>query len=309
MKKYLLIFLCSFLLASCSSTVKNNTLGGIEVSETEMEILPVAADLKVLDQKVTGEVTGKRSDDRDGRFYSEAIAKALGQESPSVDKPDVLVGLNKFTEVDGDNLKLTVTGYPAYYINFRTATKEDSLRLSILNTGARSTMHVGEFTGKPGDEPKGAEGNWYFSIKHTFGDGFGWGLGTGKSYPSDLLQGDIFFGLEVEEMGILSPWKNENDNVDLFGLGGSLNVGGVYGKLPYDLKVVGGLSAGFWYSEAEYEVHVYSPWGGYTDTESDDTSNILVGPFVKVRWHGLEAGIRLLFGSDTDFQFALGFTI
>jgi len=304
MKKYLLIFLCFFLLMSCSSAVRNNTLVGVPVEGTEIEVLPVTADLMVSEQRVKGEATGKIADRATGRFNlaKEALAQALGQEQPSVDKPDLLVGINVFTEIDGADEKLILTGYPAYYTNFRTATKTDSLRLNMLNHGR--TLYIGD------DKPKAAAshkdvGEWYYSLKYQFGDGFGWGLGAGKVWPSNLLKGDFFVGLEVEEMGILSPWKSEGNVIEIFGLGGGLNVGGVYGELPHDLKLVYGLSAGFWSSQFEYE---YPTFYG-TDTDYYTDQNVLVGPFAKVRWHGLEAGFRLLFGGDTDFQFAIGFTI
>jgi hypothetical protein len=301
MKRYLLIFLCFFLLMSCSSVVKTNTLVGTGVDGTEIETLPVTADLAVSEQRARGEATGKITDI--GNLTKEALAKALGQEPPSVDKYDALVGLNAFTEVDGTDIKVILTGYPAYYTNFRTATETDSLRLSMVNATPR-------YENKPeaNSKPKGGiGGEWYYSMKYQFGDGFGWGIGAGKSWPSNLLRGDFFLGFEIEEMGLLSPWKNENPELvnDFFGLGSSFNIGGVYGELPHDLKLVGGLSAGFWFSEYDYE---YTDYYGYIDYDTHTDAAILFGPFAKVRWHGLEAGFRLLFGSDTDFQFALGYT-
>jgi len=307
MKKYLLIFLCFFLLMSCSPSYKSHTLVGVPVEGTEIETLPVTADLVVSEQRVKGEASGKVV----GRTTSagiakEALAKALGQESPSVDKPDVLVGINLFSEVNGADEKWIVTGYPAYYANFRTATKTDSLRLNMFNNGR--VLYIGD------DKPKAAAnqlgGEWYFSAKYQFGDGYGWGIGAGKTWSSNLL-GDFFFGAEVEEKGLLSPWKNE-DNLEWFGLGVGLNAGGIYGKLPHDLKLVYGLSAGFWAWDCEYE---YPTFYGYEEKTTISDQAVLVGPFAKLRWHGLEAGFRLLFGGgdvDADaggFQFSLGFTI
>jgi len=289
---------------SCSSAVKTNTLIGAGIDGTEIEILPVTADLIVSEQRVRGEVTGKTTDNQ-FNLVKESLAKALGQEPPSVDKPDALVGANWFTEVDGANIKLIVTGYPAYYTNFRTATKTDSLRLNMFNSGAPAVIFGGE------NRPKVAAasqigGEWYYSVKYQFGDGFGWGIGAGKSWQNKQL-GELFFGLEFEESGFLSPWKNEGNIIEIFGLGGSLNLGGVYEKLPYDLKLVYGLSAGFWSSQFEYE---YTTIYGYTEEDYRTDQAVLLGPLVKLRWHGLEAGFRLLFGSgDSDFQFSLGFTI
>jgi len=305
MKRILLIFLCVFLLMSCSSVVKTNTLAGVDISETEIEVLPITADLTISEQKTKGEATGKIADLND--LTKEALAKALGQEPPSANMPDVLVGVNAFTEVDGADLKVILTGYPAYYTNFRTARAADSLRLNMFNSGAPPIIYNSE--NKPKAAASQIEGEWYFSMKYQFGDGFGWGIGTGKTWPSKQF-GDLFFGLEIEERGIISPWKNEKD-IEWFGLGGSLNAGGTYGDLPYDLKLVYGLSAGFWFSECSYERPYVSGYYNTVSYEYDTVTDqlIMVGPLVKLRWHGLEAGLRLLFGSDTDFQFALGFTI
>lgn len=307
MKRFLLIFLCFFLFISCSSAVKTNSLVGVGVSESEIETLPVTADLVVSEYKVTGEATGKITDLKN--LTQEALAKALWQETPSVDKPDVLVGQHAFTEVNDANLKVTLTGYPAYYTNFRTATKDDSLRLNMVHSGpsVENKPEIGNMYASGGE--------WYFSIKYQFGDGFGWGLGAGKVWPSNLLHGDFFMGLEIEEVGLISPWKSEgewwsSDGGELLGFGGSLNAGGIYGELPYDLKIVYGLSIGFWFSEYSYDGYYTDSWGyRYSDYDSHENADVMLGPFAKVRWHGLEAGLRLLGGTDSEIQFAIGYTL
>jgi len=308
---YLSIVLCFLLLASCSSSVKTNTLKGVGVSETEIEVLPVAADLVVSDQKVTGEATGKITEI--DFLTQEALAKALFQEQPSVNGPDALVGQQAFTEVSGAKLKVTLTGYPAYYINFRTATETDSMRLAMYAPSTENKPQIGAMQ---------SGGDWYYSIKYQFGDGFGWGIGAGKVYPSELLRGDIFFGIEIEEMGFISPWKSDGewydseDKGEWVGLGASLNAGGIYGELPNDIKLVYGLSAGFWYSEFSWyynQPYCYdSYWGTSCSTSYvdiyEDHANVMLGPFVKARWHGLEAGFRFLTGTDSEAQFAIGYT-
>lgn len=333
MKRYLLIFLCFFLLASCSSTVKTNSLVGVGVGETEMETLPVTADLAVSEQKVRAEANGKVADI--DILTKEALAKALSQAPPSVDGPDVLVGQHAFTEVSGKDLKVILTGYPAWYTNFRTATEADSLRLNMVSSGL-----------SPANEPQvggrwyDIGGDWFFSVKYTFGDGFGWGLGAGKSWPSDLVHGDIFVGLEFEEGNVLSPWKNESCPADAYDwdsnycslarLGGGINIGAIYGELPNDLKLVYGLSLGVWYSDYRnnYRSYYYdsSDWFNYRYVEESKDEWLITGPFVKLRWHGLELGLRLLFGvsetytyngsgsdnenseSIANFQFSIGYT-
>jgi len=138
MKKILLLLICCLLTIGCSSVSRSNTLKAVSI-EPEIEPLPVAADLRVSEQKVTAEVNGIVADVE--KLTREALTKALGQEPPSVDKPDVLVGMNIFTEVtDKVNLKLTITGYPAYYTNFHTAREEDWEWLNIVKMDRRLPM-------------------------------------------------------------------------------------------------------------------------------------------------------------------------
>lgn len=286
MKRFLLIFLCFYLFTSCSSTVKTNTLVGASIDGTEVEALPVTADLAVLEQKTRGEAIGKITDLNN--LTKEALAKALWQEQPSVDRPDVLVGLNVFTEVDGADLKVTLTGYPAYYINFRTATKEDSLRLNMVNSGASPPVYENKSEGG---------GNGYFSMKYQFGDGFGFGIGLGMEMSSGF-----FIGLEGDQGGLIN---DENYK----GAGGGLTLGGIYDGLPYDIKLVFGSSLGFWLNEKKvsrgYDNSYYH--NGYYETDYHDEMYVLA-PFVKARWHGIEAGLRLFTIPDTDLYFTIGYT-
>lgn len=295
---------------SCSSSVKTNTLVGVGVGETEMETLPVTADLAVSEQKVVVEVNGKVSDIN--ILTQEALAQALWQGQPSVGGADVLVGQHAFTEAKGNDLKLTLTGYPAWYTNFRTATEADSLLLSMDRSGlsVENKPEIGSAT---------SDGEWYFNVKYQFGDGYGWGLGAGKVWPSNLLKGDFFVGAEIEEGNILSPWKNEcsfdSGDCSLTKFGGGLNIGGIYGELPNDLKLVYGLSLGLWASDynLQYLMPRYSYYDGgvYWDMANMSVDEVLIaGPFVKLRWNNLELGLRLLFGfSETYSEYGVGGTI
>jgi len=132
--------------ASAPVTVKNSvnietTKNPVVDINTKIEILPVTADLIVSKQKTRGEAIGKISDFN--LLVKEALAKALDQELPSVDKPDVLVELNEFTEGSGTKFKVILTGYPAYYTNFHTATETDSLCLNKTNS-ATSVVNESE---------------------------------------------------------------------------------------------------------------------------------------------------------------------
>jgi hypothetical protein len=288
---------------SCASVVKDHTLVGVDI-EAKVETLPVTADLAVSEQKARGEAKGPSSELKN--ISKEAFAKALGQDPPSVDKPDVLIGINAFTEKSGDSLKVIFTGYPAYYINFRTATENDSPRLNMVNSGPSSPANRGENSPASNSE-------WYFSLQYQFGEYLmGWGIGAGKSWSNGF-----FLGLQVEESGILSFWKAEDyesdyvQDVNLFALGGSLNVGGVYGNLPYDIKLVGGLQVGYWHQHRGFDR--YSSGGSFIEAGTYSDWTIVWGPFAKVRWHGLEAGFRWMFFSEENaenkFQFLLGYTL
>jgi len=281
MKRFLLIFLCFFLFISCSSTVKTNTLLVVDI-KPEIEVLPVTADLSVYGQKVSGEASGKDTDL--GVLQKQAIAKALGQEPPSVERPDLLVGLNAYTEVNGSELKVIVTGYPAYYTNFRTATEEDSLRLNMVNSGAFSELQ------------EDRSSKWYFSGKYHFGKCFGFGLGLGIVWSNGF-----FLGIDGDQGGFI-------ENEDRYGGGGGLTVGGIY-ELPYQFKLVFGSSAGFWYSEESYDVIRYDSYSGYSyrNSEYEDYVHVL-SPFIRLRWHGIEAGLRMFMIPETDLYFTVGFT-
>jgi len=282
MKKILLIFLCFCLFTGCSTAVKTSTLVGLDINKTEVETLPVTADLAISEQKARGEANGKVTELNS--LIQEAKAKALGQDVPSVDKPDVLIGSNAFTETSGADLKVIVTGYPAYYTNFRTATKEDSLRLNIVD--ASPIIRGGEGKSK-------GNSKWYFSVKYHFGEGFGLGTGFGVETASGFL-----LGLEADQGGFI-----EDDDKKYKGAGGGLTVGKIHDGLPNDLQLVYGSSIGFWIKERE--IPYMTTWG--PDYRYEDESHVLA-PFVKLRWHSFEAGLRMFMIPNSDLYLTIGYT-
>ncbi|MCL2208142.1 MAG: hypothetical protein FWB90_08660 [Fibromonadales bacterium] len=284
MKKLFLLLISGFLLIGCvAPAYKNNTLQAVKMEAPDIEALPVTADLSVSEQKATVEVEGNVLQ-RD-ILKKEAVAKALGQDPPSLDKPDVLVGVNVFEEITADKLKLTVTGYPAYYVNFRTATEKDEL-LSMEKAGPILL------------ETEKGNANWYFTMKYLFGDNFNFGLGFGAEWPNGFL-----LGLEGE-LGVL----------DEFSAGGGFNIGFVNNKLPNDIKLIGGIAAGFWLIERSREAcynNYYNNGNYYTSCYDDYISNKVMfgGPFAKIRWKFFETGARVLLGTENNFHFSLGFAI
>ena len=156
MKKILPVFALTisvFLLSGCVQTVtqsvRNGTLSTLPINP-EVRLLPITAELKVSEKEATGEAIGLKNQEE--ILIAEATAKALGQNPPSVDQPDVLVGVNWFTEetrttVTSNSvrrrgsstttmIKVTVTGYPAYYTKFRTADEKDPAALPVVTPNA-----------------------------------------------------------------------------------------------------------------------------------------------------------------------------
>jgi len=167
MKKIFLLLCSTLSLIGCATnaTYKGNTLKTVKIEHTEVEALPVTADLAISEQRTSGEAEGNVF--HRNILEREAIAKALGQTPPSVDKADVLAGTNWYEEVTGNKLKLTVTGYPAYYTNFRTATKDDV----ALNTEKAS--HAGPVLPEKKAQPTAPTDNFTSSQRWAT-----WGLNT-----------------------------------------------------------------------------------------------------------------------------------
>ena len=162
----LLVACCCSMLGGCAYSRKTSTVNSISFDAPPIEVLPIAADVAVTAQKGTGEATGKSTEI--DRLTREAVAKALNQDPPSPEGADLLVGMDVFEERRGTEAKVTVTGYHAFYTNFRTAppdtlsndqrdplrreeyadifeaartlkdlAEEDSARVEIIKTGRR----------------------------------------------------------------------------------------------------------------------------------------------------------------------------
>ncbi|MDR3002507.1 MAG: hypothetical protein LBU89_14765 [Fibromonadaceae bacterium] len=292
MKRILLFAFFSLLIASCSSVVRTNTLASIEM-ETKVEALPVTADLAVSEQKTRGEAHGKVSSAE--RLRREALAMALGQVPASAERPDVLVGVNYFAEIEGTDLKIMLTGYPAYYTNFRTATEKDSLRLGAISTKpAGSRVYV--------EQPKKKESrkfDWYSSFRLHIDDTFGLGAEVGMAWQSGF-----FIGLEVVEGFINSKLWTESKNEygfkfeGCFGLGGGLNLGNRF-EMPNQSQMDVGLSLGFWEADYKYYLDDYSDY--YLD------KYYFGGPFVRARWDIFEVGYKVLLGFVDEYEKSSGF--
>jgi len=93
----------------------------------------------------------------------------------------------------------------------------------------------------------------------------------------------MFWGLDVG-FGV-----DSKAYIDELQIGGGLSLGYAL-NLPYGLRVIPGLSVGFWYSSYKYDSddnsHAYSKRNGYD----------LCGPFLKLQWYFIEVMYRGLLG-------------
>jgi hypothetical protein len=295
MTKILLLLICCLLLAACSVASKSNTLEMVRVEhESEIEALPVAADLRVLEQKTRGEASGKLA--KRSELEMEALAKAAGQRMPLVDGPDLLVGANLYTETTGDSIKVIITGYPAYYANFRTATEHDLYRLNIAKANARPIPEIADGEEKvPEKVPQekahreaakpASEGYFTFRYMLPVSEGVIAGninIGGGWAWKSGN-----FFGLEIGG----TPSSVLGDE---WSIGGGMNFGRAF-DLQY-VHLFGGLSAGFWLAEKRKEIEVARQYNMEPIYEKEhvyrDKVNVL-GVFAGVRWSVVEFTYRM----------------
>jgi hypothetical protein len=272
--------------------------------------LPLTADLNISDQKVRGEAHGTLgSVGDDDRIVREAAARALGQDPPKVEAPDVLVAMNVYKEQRGRDLKVVVTGYPAWYHNFRTANigggksgESDSAWLILTHSGGGGGgyMSVGGAEEQPERMGKLILGKTLKSLGAETGTGGGKGhyfkvsrlIAGSKTMSGEwasleagwLRSSGLFYGFDFGG-GVVS---------DAATIGGGFNIGASY-DLPNDLHLSGGLSAGFWYGEYRYS---------YYDEWDDDVG--FGGPFVTARWKFIELSYRGLIGTDWLSQFKAG---
>ena len=314
MKKTLLLLICNLSLISCAVYGNNSTVKSVSL-EPEVEPLPIVADLLVSEQKETGEASGKIHEIE--KLKHEARAKALGQEPPSADKPDVLVGMNTFTEVSGNffspKVKLTVTGYPAYYTNFRTAKEEDLERLNIAKLdnkvpdsapvlakpkktpskfGLRAAFNMNSFSTGDSDDDKNID------------MGYGFGIGIAVSAPIAKI---LTFNPEFNFLyrGVYNYSNSYSDGYDTYEVSQSMDE--IALSVPLMLRVMPVESVPFYVSagvqfdvpflsEVEYEED------GESDSEDfDDRAWFDVGIALGVGYHIMDNLVA-------DFRFVIGLT-
>ncbi|MCL2206995.1 MAG: hypothetical protein FWB90_02745 [Fibromonadales bacterium] len=147
------------------------------------------------------------------------------------------------------------------------------------------------------DKPKN-KSDGYFLAEYMFGDGLGFGIGFGKISESNVL-----FGLEFFESGVLSSWKTPDLAEDYFFWNLGLNLGYVYKDLPDNLQLIGGAFASgqYWSGNWTDEACKIGLCEGFTELD------FTFGLFAKVRWHILQAGIKVFLKDKTTCRFGMGF--
>lgn len=113
-------------LASCGSTKKYNEAKTVDI-KTEVIQYPTLVDLKVDPVKITTTIVC----DYDKRGLQIIKDNALAQAAKGVGA-DVIVEPMYELVFKGKKVKVTLTGFPARYVNFRNATQEDILLLDVF---------------------------------------------------------------------------------------------------------------------------------------------------------------------------------
>jgi len=283
---------CSYS-AQSIRVMKSNDLQSKEF-EPAIYTVPTLADLKVDPQKVMGQASGSYSEI--SGLKKEAITNALGQDTPSVNKPDVLVGTNFFYEISGDSLKslkVTVMGYPARYVNFRPATESDTAFLKFNSpTKKDDEFYSVSIPSAPDEKSR------YFSMKFQATPPFS---GAGGNIEAGIFKNNFFFS---------SDFGGGNNN-----LGGGFSFGGRIQPISW-LQIIPGGTTGFWaFFKYGYETYNdYDSYYGYNSHERYGRNEYFAwgGPFVKLlfgkgKFWG-EVCDRVLFGTAFANQIMFGFT-
>jgi len=315
MKKILLFaMICGLVFTGCAMRV-STSIKTVAIPE-DVRPLPLTADLKISEQKVRGEATARMSSKLGGeeRIIREAVARALGQDPPKADAPDVLVAMNVYKELNGKDLTVVVTGYPAWYRNFRTVEPDDSALLILVNVG-----RWGQPAGTGKSSVEGTDGGFPFAAPEHLSLGVPLrptGVGAvGRRYylganatllGSRTMTGEwvsfegglrgrngLSYGLEVGG-GFLG--KSDSDQGKRRSAGGGFNIDRTY-DLPSDGgHLVYGMSLGYWYGEYYKYQYNYEPLYKFDYVKEIQYDNLYGGPYIKYRWKVIQISYRGLVG-------------
>ena len=129
--KIILLSLFSIAFVSCK-TVKTGTAKSIDISGVGVIHKPVIADLEVSQQKTTKTITLQNM------VTLESGKQQIIREILNENKADLLVEPKFDSVTKNGKTELTVTGWLAYYKNFRTIEEKDikllEIRPAVINT-------------------------------------------------------------------------------------------------------------------------------------------------------------------------------
>jgi len=118
-------------------TIKTSTAKTIEIQNNGIIQKPTIADLEVKQTKVSGSGISTGAETLDN-VKTRAVSDAIKQANC-----DLLVEPMYEIEKTGNSFKVTVTGYPASYKNFRPITEED---LKLIHEGSSKKVKTSEVT-------------------------------------------------------------------------------------------------------------------------------------------------------------------
>lgn len=154
MKKiYLSLFLIPILVSACTTPQRTTTTKTMDIYGAGVIQHPVIAELDVSNNSVTGSAS-TNSGEPIAIVKENAIADALLGTNA-----DILVEPVFETVIDGRKKRATVRGFPATYVNFRSATDED---IRLLEAGILQRAETTE-------SPQFSNGNDSSNIKKILG--------------------------------------------------------------------------------------------------------------------------------------------
>jgi hypothetical protein len=118
-KNLILIVFATFLLSSCAFQQKMTTTKMMDIYGAGVVHKPTIVDLEVKEVRVTGTSNSSKQVTVES-LKTEAVSNAL-----QTANADVLIEPKFDIELKGSNKKVTVTGFPATYKNFRPITHDD----------------------------------------------------------------------------------------------------------------------------------------------------------------------------------------
>ncbi len=139
MKRLFFLALAVVVMAACSAPSKLiNTASYTKINAVQ-PVVAVLADLEVSPEKITYFMLPSKTVVAGGE--KNVIDSAVREALLANGNADVLVGLNTQIKYgsDGQPESITITGYPAKYVNFRSPSDEEILKLKADDSSAPSS--------------------------------------------------------------------------------------------------------------------------------------------------------------------------